>query len=68
MLSTKVPWTIKTVLSVHILRFIMGLVLVRLLYPLFFTVDSFTAEMTDRIVVILIVWWVVHKHGFSFSQ
>lgn len=65
MLSKRVPWTIKDVVLVYILRIVVGLLLVRAVYPLLFgESSSFAVEMTDRLVVIGLVWFAVRtKHG-----
>jgi len=65
MLSKRVPWTIKDVVMVYILRIVVGLLLVRAVYPVLFgESSSFAVEMTDRLVVIGLVWFAVRsKHG-----
>lgn len=75
MLPKKVPWNLKDVFLVYILRIVAGLLLVRAVYPLFFAPSSFLIELTDRLVVIALVWYVVHKHqgtleewGLSFKK
>jgi membrane protease YdiL (CAAX protease family) len=75
MLNQKVPWNLKEVLSVHVLRLIIGLLLVRLLYPLLFNATSFVIELTDRLVVLALVWITVRKYqqnldglGLSFRH
>ena len=67
MLSGKVSWNFKAVLSIHVLRLLVGLLLVRVLYPLVFTVTPFMIEVTDRIVVLGLVWITVRKSGSDFS-
>jgi len=68
MLSGKVPWNLKAVLSIHVLRLGVGLLLVRFLYPLLFTVTPFIIEVTDRLVVIGLVWLTVRNCGGDFSK
>jgi len=68
MLSTRVPWNLTAVLSVHLLRVVVGLLLVRLLYPLLFTVTPFIIEVTDRFVVVIMVWFVVRKYDSDLSR
>ena len=67
MLSGKVCWNLKAVLSIHVLRFVIGLLLVRVLYPLLFIATPFIVEVTDRIVVLGLVWLTVRKCGSDFS-
>jgi len=68
MLPAKVPWTLKDVLSVHVLRIVMGLLLVRFIYPLLFDASSFWIEVTDRLVMILLVWFAVRKYNSDFGE
>lgn len=75
MLSVKVPWNLKAVAAIHILRLAVGLTLVRVLYPVFFTVTPNVVEVTDRLVVILLVIWTIRWYqgslsdlGFSFKS
>jgi len=65
MLPKKVPWNLKDVVLVYILRIVAGLLLVRAVYPLIFAESSsFVVEMTDRLIVIGLVWFAVrNKHG-----
>ncbi len=68
MLVNKVSWNLTAVLSLHILRILVGVLLVRFLYPLLFEVTPFIIEVTDRLVVIGLVWFAVHKYGGNFSS
>jgi membrane protease YdiL (CAAX protease family) len=68
MLTHKVSWNLSAVLSIHILRVVVGLLLVRLLYPLLFEVTPLLIEVTDRLVVLGLVWFTVHKHGEHFPS
>jgi len=67
MLSGRVSWNLKAVLSIHVLRLVVGLLLVRVLYPLLFPVTPFIVEVTDRIVVLGLVWLTVRNCGGDFS-
>lgn len=68
MLVNKVSWNLTAVLSIHILRVVVGVVLVRFLYPLIFDVTPFIIEVTDRLVVLGLVWFAVRKSGGDFSS
>ena len=68
MLSGRVSWNLKTVLSIHVLRLLVGLLLVRILYPLLFTATPFVIEVTDRLVVLGLVWLTVRKYGGDFNK
>lgn len=68
MLTTKAPWSLKDVLSVHVLRFIAGFILVRLLYPILFSPSAFIIEITDRVVVISLVALFVQQKGYRLSE
>ena len=68
MLSGKVTWNLKTVLSIHVLRLVVGLLLVRVLYPLLFTATPFIVEVTDRVIVLGLVWMTVRTYGSEFSK
>lgn len=71
----KATWDLKAVLSVHILRIAVGIIIVRLVYPLFFEASSFVIEVTDRLIVLALVVWKVHNTkgdlaslGFSLNN
>lgn len=68
MLPNKAGWTLKTVLVVHVLRLLVGLVLVRFLYPLLFVATPNFIEITDRIVVMALVFITVHKYQPNLKQ
>ncbi|CUH96359.1 putative membrane protein [Propionispora sp. 2/2-37] len=68
MLPEKVNWNIKTLIAVYVLRIVLGLLIVQTIYPLFTTVTSFMVEMTDRIIVILLVWLVISRGEAKFSD
>lgn len=62
----KVPWTIKTVIGIYLLRFAIGMLVVRVIYPFFFVANSFIIECTDRVIVILLVWLSLRENNLSF--
>ena len=68
MIYDKVPWNLKAVLSIHILRLLVGLLLVRVLYPLIFVVTPFVVEVTDRIVVLILVYLMVRSCNGNFRS
>lgn len=68
MLTAKVPWNLKDVLAVYILRLALGAFLVRIIYPYLFTASSVVVEMTDRILVLLIIWYVLVKHRETWQH
>lgn len=63
----KISWNFKIVLSVYVLRLVVGLLLVRIVYPMVMVATPFVIEVTDRIVVLLLVWLAVHKYKSSFK-
>jgi membrane protease YdiL (CAAX protease family) len=67
MLNDKVPWNLRTVLSIHLLRLLVGLLLVRILYPMIAEVTPFVVEVTDRIVVLALVWIAVRRYKGNFK-
>lgn len=68
MLSSRVRWNLTAVLSIHVLRLAVGLLLVRFLFPLFMTVTPFIIEVTDRLVVLGLVWFAVNKYGGKLND
>lgn len=68
MIYDKVPWNLKAVLSIHILRLLVGLLLVRVFYPLIFVVTPFVVEVTDRVVVLILVYWTVRSCKGNFRS
>lgn len=63
MTSGHISWKLTTVFSLHILRLAVGLLLVRVIYPFLFTVTPFMIEVTDRMVIIGLVWFGVKRYG-----
>lgn len=63
----KATWDLRAVLSVHILRLAVGILIVRLIYPLFFDASSFVIEMTDRLLVVALVVWKVRDSKGDLS-
>ncbi|HWR45569.1 type II CAAX endopeptidase family protein [Sporomusa sp.] len=55
----KATWDLRAVLSVHILRLAVGILIVRLVYPLFFKASPLVIELTDRLIVLALVLWKV---------
>ena len=71
----KATWNLRAVLSVHVLRLAIGILIVRFVYPLFFNASSLIIELTDRLLVVALVLWTVRhtkgdltKLGFSFHN
>ena len=44
-----------------------GLFLVRILYPMIFVATPFVIEVTDRLVVLALVYLVVRRHSGNFK-
>ena len=68
MVSGRVSWNLKAVLSIHVVRLVVGLLLVRVLYPLLFNVTPFIIEVTDRLVVVGLVWFTVRQSDGDFAK
>ncbi len=63
MLPAKVPWNLTDVAIVYFLRIAAGLLLVRGIFPLFFTGSSpFFIEIADRLIMIGLVLFIIRKH------
>jgi uncharacterized protein len=67
MLIGAVTWSMKEVLAVHVLRLALGLFLVQVVYPELFNATQTIIEVTDRLVVVLLVWLVLRRHGEGFG-
>lgn len=67
MLTNKVSWNLTTVVAVHLSRIALGLLLVRVVYPLLFPVTPLIIEVTDRLIVLGLVWFAVGRYGGDFS-
>ncbi len=67
MLRGKAPWSIRDVALVHFMRLAVGFVVVRFIYPLLFAAPPPVVEVTDRLVVIGLVWFAVHRHGGTLA-
>lgn len=57
----KATWNLKAVLAVHVLRLAVGIVIVRLVYPLFFEASPLVIELTDRTLVLVLVLWAIRN-------
>lgn len=68
MLKGKAPWSIKDVALVHIMRLTVGFITVRFIYPLFFIAPPPVVEVTDRLVIVGLVWFAVHRHGGTLAD
>lgn len=64
----KATWNLRAVLSVHVLRLAIGILLVRFLYPLFFNASPIVIELTDRLLVVALVVWTVHHTKGNLSS
>lgn len=67
MASPRVPWNLRDVLVVHLLRLAGGYVVVRFIYPLLFTAPPPVVEVTDRLIVVALVWYAVRRHGANLA-
>nr|WP_092069370.1 type II CAAX endopeptidase family protein [Dendrosporobacter quercicolus]NSL47450.1 CPBP family intramembrane metalloprotease [Dendrosporobacter quercicolus DSM 1736]SDL89979.1 hypothetical protein SAMN04488502_1011127 [Dendrosporobacter quercicolus] len=68
MLPDKVPWKLKEVVSVYVLRLVLGILLVRFIYPQLFSASSLVIELTDRLLMIALVWITVSKYRPDFGE
>ncbi|MDT8900233.1 CPBP family intramembrane glutamic endopeptidase [Anaeroselena agilis] len=64
----KAPWSIRDVALVHLMRLAVGFFVVRFIYPLFFAAPPPVVEVTDRLVVIGLVWFAVRRHGGTLAS
>jgi membrane protease YdiL (CAAX protease family) len=64
----KAAWSVKTVCLVHILRLAALYGLARYIYPLFLTPTTTALEITDRVLILLLVWLTVKRSGGSFAR
>jgi len=67
-LLTKTPWGVRDVLLIHFLRLLVGYVTVRFIYPMLFAAPPPVVEITDRIVVVALVWFAVRRHGSCLAD
>jgi membrane protease YdiL (CAAX protease family) len=58
-IMVKATWGLQAVLAIHILRLAVGILIVRLVYPLFFTASPLVIELTDRLIVLTLVLWKI---------
>jgi membrane protease YdiL (CAAX protease family) len=58
-IMVKATWGLRAVLAIHILRLAVGILIVRLVYPLFFTASPLVIELTDRLIVLILVLWKI---------
>lgn len=57
----RIPWTIKDLVTVIVLRILLLYLLVRLVYPIFYIqgINPSFVELTDRFLMIILVWGIV---------
>ena len=53
---------------VHVLRLVVGLALVRLIYPVLVNTTPVIVEITDRIVVVLLVLLAIRKYKGKLGE
>ena len=68
MLKSPIPWNLREVLAVHLLRLLIGFFLVSSVYADWFGSAQIAVEITDRILIIALVWLVIHKHGAKMAE
>lgn len=68
MLPEKAGWNIGTVMAVHVLRIVTGLLLAQTVYPFWSGVSAFWIELVDRITVLFLVWLVLVKSGVAWTE
>ncbi|MDR3560045.1 MAG: type II CAAX endopeptidase family protein [Negativicutes bacterium] len=66
MVETPVPWKLKEVLAIYSLRLLVGFFLMRVVYP-GWVIAPAAAEITDRLVMVSLVWLLVHRHGSALN-
>lgn len=68
MLSIKAMWNLKAVAIVYVLRLLIGMALVRIVYPVFFAVTPEMVEITDRIIMVVLAILVIRMHHGNFGD
>lgn len=63
MSKTQVAWTLREVVAVHLLRLLVGFGLVKLVYPAWLVASQPAVEITDRVVMVILVWAAMRRHG-----
>lgn len=67
MLQKKVPWDIWIVVTVHGLRILIGWLILRVVFPWIGINQPTLIEITDRLVIIFLVWTLVRRHRDQFA-
>lgn len=67
MLLSKAPWSLRDVALIHFMRLAVGFVVIRFVYPFFFAAPPPVVEVTDRLVVVGLVWFALRRHGASLA-
>ena len=63
-----IPWTGLDVFLVYGLRIIMGLILVNMIFPALFSPTPFVIEMTDRVIVLILIGTVLYKYQTNVAS
>ena len=65
----KVPWNLRDVAIVYMVRVTAGLLLVQIVFPILFgQTSSSMIELADRLIMLGLVWFVVRRHGSSLHS
>ena len=64
----KATWNLRAVIAVHMLRFIIGIFIVRFIFPLFLEASPVVIELTDRLLVILLVVGTIRQTRGDLSK
>ncbi len=63
-----VRWRLRDVFMVYVLRLALGLLLVQIVFPVLWTASATAVELTDRVVVLGLVYFVVRRCGGNWHE
>lgn len=63
-----VRWQLRDVFFIYFLRLAIGLLLVQFIFPVAWTASTVIIELTDRLVILLLIYGVVKRCGSTWSE
>ena len=63
-----VRWQLRDVFFIYFLRLAIGLLLVQFVFPVAWTASTVIVELTDRLVILLLIYGVVKRCGSTWSE
>jgi uncharacterized protein len=67
-MELRARWKLRDVFAVYFLRLACGLLLVRYIFPVTWSASAWIVELTDRLIVLVLVYIVVRRESSSWQE